>query len=249
MNSFGENPRPQHSADGFATTHWSLVLRVGKRGNVQADDALADLCQRYWFPLYAFVRRRSRDIHEAQDLTQAFFAFLLEKNVLASASPERGRFRGFLLTAIKNFLANEWDRADAQKRGGGTTKLSLDLATGESRLRLEPAYSSTPERLYERQWALTLLELVMTKLQAELAAVGKSHQFELLKDALTGDRQRQPYAHLAQQLNLSEEASRQAVHRLRKRYRELLRAEVAMTVAEPADVGDEINSLFAALGS
>jgi len=224
-------------------------LGAGHRPGREAAEALEELCQRYWYPLYAFVRRHIGDVHEAQDLTQEFFAFLLEKNVLASASPQRGRFRSFLLAAIKNFLANQWDRANTRKRGGGIKRLSLDLETGESRLGLEPAHAITPERLFERQWALTLLELVVTKLQAEFTAAGKAQQFELLKDALTGDRKGRPYATLALQLNMSEEATRQAAHRLRKRYRELLREGVAHTVADPADIDEEINSLFAALGS
>jgi RNA polymerase sigma-70 factor (ECF subfamily) len=248
--------RPPHDdaparwrADEFVTTHWSLVLRAGRRGGREADEALAALCERYWFPLYAYVRRRGVDANEAEDLTQAFFARLLEKDVLAGAAPGLGRFRAFLLTALKNFLANEWNRANARKRGGGRVRLSLDLPGGESRLGLEPAHDVTPERVYERQWALTLLELVLESLRGEFAAAGKARQFELLKDALTGDRPGLSYAAIATELRMSEEAARQAAHRLRKRYRELLRAEVAQTVADLADVEEEIRYLFEALGS
>ena len=234
------------AAGGFQTTHWSLVLRAGNRADREADDALAALCGRYWYPLYAYVRRRSADVHEAQDLTQEFFARLLEKNTLAAASPGRGRFRSFLLTAVKNFLANQRDRDHAAKRGGGARTLSLDWDSGESRLKMEPAHDLTPERLFERQWVLTLLELVMRRLQQECEAAGKAGQFERLKEVLTGGQERLPYAAAAAELGMSEEAARQAASRLRKRYRELLREEVSQTVAEPRDIDDEIRSLFAA---
>jgi RNA polymerase sigma-70 factor (ECF subfamily) len=235
-------------ADDFRTTHWSMVLGAGRPDGQEAAAALAQLCERYWFPLYVYVRRRVGDVSEAQDLTQEFFARLLENNVLAAASRERGRFRGFLLTAMKNFLANEWDKAKAQKRGGGRRPLPLALDAAESRLSFEPAHDLTPERLYERQWALTLLELVVNRLEAEYVASGKVRQFALLKPALTGSRAALDYHSTAVELEMSEEAVRQAAHRLRRRYRELLRDELAQTVADPADVDDEIRSLFATLG-
>lgn len=213
----------------------------------QADQALAALCQRYWLPLYAFARRRVADIHDAQDLTQEFFARLLEKNVLASASPERGRFRCFLLTALKNFLANEWDRSQALKRGGAVEILSLNWDIGESRLNLEPSHDITPERLFDRQWTLTLLEHVILRLQAEFESDGRLRQFEVLKGTLTGERSEVAYADIAAELEISEESARQAAHRLRKRYREMLRAEVAQTVAEPGELEDEIQQLFQTL--
>ncbi len=237
------------SADDFTTTQWSLVLAAGQRGSAEAEHALAVLCQRYWFPLYAFARRRVTEVHEAQDLTQEFFVRLLEKNSLAAASPERGRFRSFLLASLKNFLANEWDRTTAQKRGGDRQCLSLDWEAGESRLSFEPSHSDTPERGFERQWALTLLDNVVRRLQDEFAAVGKSRQFELLKETLTGGRAALDYVAVANDLAISEEAARQAVHRLRKRYRELLRDEVAATVETPDEVEDEIGRLFQALGT
>ncbi len=207
------------------------------------------MCQRYWLPLYAFARRRVADRHEAQDLTQEFFARLLEKKLLASASPERGRFRGFLLTALKNFLANEWNRTQARKRGGRREHLSLDWEAGESRLHLEPAHDLTPERLFERQWTLTLLEHVVTRLQAEFESAGKQRQFEVLKGTLTGERSETAYAGLAAELAMTEDAVRQAAHRLKKRYRELLRDEVSQTVLEPGDLDDEIRELFETLRS
>ena len=176
------------AAGGFQTTHWSLVLRAGNRADREAEDALAALCGRYWYPLYAYVRRRTADQHEAQDLTQEFFARLLEKNTLAAASPERGRFRSFLLTAVKNFIANQHDWDHAAKRGGRGRTLSLDWDSGESRIKMEPAHDLTPERLFESQWVLTLLELVMRRLQQECEAAGKAGQFERLKEVLTGGR-------------------------------------------------------------
>jgi RNA polymerase sigma factor (sigma-70 family) len=241
---------PFHHRDvgqrGFASTQWSLVLRASQPQDLEA---LADLCQLYWQPLYGYVRRRVADVHEAQDLTQDFFAWLLEKHTLASASPERGRFRSFLLTAFKNFLANHWDREKAQKRGGQVRKLSLDLAAQESQFLQTPYHDLSPERLYERQWALQLLERVMTDLQQEYDADGRSHQFEILKASLTGERDRLPYAVMAEQLGITEDAARQAALRLRKRYRVLLRQEVARTVADSESVEDEIRNLFEVLGS
>ncbi|HYV38444.1 MAG TPA: sigma-70 family RNA polymerase sigma factor [Gemmataceae bacterium] len=246
--SSSQDPSPAgRPCNDFTTTHWSLVLKVGQRGNRAADEALAELCQRYWFPLYAFVRRRVGNVHEAQDVTQEFFAFLLEEDALAQATPERGRFRSFLLAALKNFQANQWDRANTRKRGGGRKLFSLEFDMSESRLSLEPAHGMTPEHLFERQWALTLLDLIMTRLQKEYATSGKGAQFELLKGVLIGDKGR-PYAELARELNMSEPAARQAGFRLRKRYRELLRQEVAQTVADVGDVEEEIRSLFQALG-
>lgn len=234
---------------GFATTQWSLVLRAAQPDDSAARVALETLCRRYWFPLYAFARRRVSDIPEAQDLTQEFFLRLLEKNSLAAACPERGRFRSFLLTSLKNFLANEWDRATAQKRGGGRERLSLDWETGESRLSFEPTHTDTPEREFERQWALTLLDVVVCSLQDEFAAAGKSRQFELLKQTLTGNRAVLDYSAIAAELQMTDEAARQAAHRLRKRYREILRDEVAATVESDTEVEDEIGRLFEALGA
>ncbi len=238
-------PLPAHE---FATTRWSLVLSAAKKDSQECGAALATLCQQYWYPLYAYVRRRVSARDEAQDLTQEFFARLLEKNTLASASAQRGRFRSFLLAAMKNFLANEWDKATARKRGGGHQLLSLDLETGESRLCLEPAHHLTPERFYERQWALTLLQLAMDRLQAELASAGTTRQFELLKGALAGDGRSLSYSSIAAELGMKEAAVRQAAHRLRKRYRQLLLSEVAQTVSDPTDVEEEVRDLFEALG-
>ena len=243
------HPRASQPAAQFATTQWSIVLRAGKRGGRDAEEALERLCERYWLPLYAYARRRTGNIDEAQDLTQAFFARLLEKNALAAASPNRGRFRAFLLTALKNFLSNEWDRKQARKRGGGRARLPLDLAAGESRVSLVRADDLTPERAYERQWALTLLGLVVSRLEDEFSKAGKIRHFELLKGAITGEAGAPAYSTIAAELGMSEEAARQAASRLRKRYRELLRAEVAETVAAPDEIDDELRGLFAILGT
>lgn len=234
---------------GFATTQWSIVLRAAQPDDSAARAALEMLCRRYWFPLYAFARRRVATLPEAQDLTQEFFLRLLEKNSLAAATPERGRFRSFLLTSLKNFLANEWDRANAQKRGGGRERLSLDWEIGESRLSLEPAHNDTPEKEFERQWALTLLDVVVRRLQDEFVTADRSQQFELLKETLTGGRAAIDYSTVAAELQISEVAARQAAHRLRKRYRELLREEVAATVESENEVEDEIGRLLEALGA
>jgi len=233
----------------LATTHWSLVVAAGRRDLPQSAAALEALCQAYWQPLYAYVRRRVSDVHEAQDLTQEFFARLIEKEFLAQASAERGRFRSFLLTALQHFLSNEWDKARTQKRGGNRRIFSLDLAAGESRYALEPATTSTPERAFDRQWAMTVIDDVMGRLREELAQSGKAGHFELLHEFLAGRPAPGAYDQAAIALGISVGAAQVAAHRMRLRYRELLRAEIATTVADPADVDDEIRQLIAALGS
>jgi len=249
MDSSSQQAPAAVPAHEFATTHWSLVVSAGKPEGKEAREALSSLCQRYWFPLYAYVRRRVPNLQEAQDLTQEFFLRLIEKNAVARATPERGRFRSFLLASLDNFLANEWDRANAIKRGGGHEVLPLDLSAGESRLNLEPTHNLTPQRLYEREWTLTLLGLAMDGLRADCESTGKLRQFELLQGALSGDGEKLNYSSIAAELQMTEDAVRQAAHRLRKRYRELLRAEVAQTVSNPDEVDEEIRSLLATLGS
>lgn len=248
MDTSWEQSPPRRKSAEFATTRWSLVAGAAGRPDREADAALALLCERYWPPLYAFVRGRVRDVQEAQDLTQEFFARLLEKQVLAQASPERGRFRSFLLASMKNFLANQWDRSQAARRGGGRPIFSLDVQAAESRLVVPSPVTLTPDQIYERSWALTLLEQVATRLRSEFVASGKERQFELLKAALSGDREKLPFAEMASTLGISEDAARQAASRLRKRYREVLKEEVAQTVADFQDVDDEIRCLFAAVG-
>ena len=223
-------------------------MAAGCTNQPAAEQALATLCEKYWFPLYAYVRRRVKDSSEAQDLTQEFFARLLEKDILASAAPDRGRFRSFLLTAMKNFLANDWRQARAQKRGGQRRELSLDFAAGDSRYSLEPGHDLTPERLYERKWVMTLLDRVLDRLRAQYVAESHLADFDLLRPFIGGNRAEASYAEVAKELNLSEGAAKVAAHRLRKRYRNLLRSELAQTVADPADIDDEISWLFRALG-
>jgi RNA polymerase sigma factor (sigma-70 family) len=232
----------------FASTQWSLVLAAGHRSLPASNQALAALCRAYWYPLYAYARRCLGDVHQAQDATQDFFGRLLEKNLLARAQQERGRFRGFLLTAFKNFLANERDKAQTQKRGGGQHPLSLDFNAGDSRYNLEPSHAWTAERLFDRQWALTLLEQVLANLRAEYADDDKETLFDSVKGCLTGEAS-VSYSDLGSALGMSEGAVKVAAHRLRQRYRELLRRAVAQTVADPAEVDDEIRRLFEALGA
>jgi RNA polymerase sigma-70 factor (ECF subfamily) len=236
-------------APRFATTHWSLVVAAGQGDSPDARAALATLCQTYWYPLYAYVRRHGRGAEEAQDLTQAFFAELLEKEYLQDADRERGKFRAFLLTAFKHFLSKERDRASALKRGGGRATLSLDLPAGERRYRLEPADQATPETLFERRWALTLLDQVLARLRQEYAGSGKGPLFEQLKGFLAGEKGPEPYAQLAREFGMTEGAFKVAVHRVRRRYRELLRAEIAQTVDSPEEVDDELRHLFEAIRS
>ena len=235
-------PRP-----AFATTHWSLVLSAGDQPSPQAADALEKLCRAYWLPIYAFVRRQGRSPHDAQDLTQEFFARLLEKKTLAVADPARGRFRSFLLASLKHFLANEWDKARAQKRGGGQRPIPIDAADAETKYGLEPADPATAENIYERRWALALLDQVLRRLRAEYVRDGREKLFEALKPTLTEPSRTVGYAAIAARLGASEGTVKSAVHRLRLRYRELLRAEIAHTVAGPDEVEDEIRNLFAAL--
>ncbi len=250
MSAAKENDKSAPSgAAQFDTTHWSIVLAAGRRSSADSKQALESLCRTYWYPLYVYARRRCADAHEAQDLTQAFFVQLLEKDSLAVAAPERGRFRSFLLTCFKNFLANEWDKAAADKRGGGKKPISLDFAWGESEYSREPAQGIAPEKQYDRQWALTLLDHVLKTLRAESVSAGKGDQFDQLSAFITGDKAPVSYAEIACRLGISEGAAKVAAHRLRRRYRDLLRAEIAQTVADADEVQDEINKLFATLAS
>jgi RNA polymerase sigma factor (sigma-70 family) len=242
-----EHPSRNAQVGNFATTQWSLVLKAGGAEPGKSAEALTALFQTYWYPLYAYLRRQDLSGDQAEDVVQGFFLRLLEKNTLAAATSDRGRFRSFLLTAIKNYLANERDYARAQKRGGNQRLLSLDFGSGESRLSLEPAHSATPERLFERQWAITLLATVMQRLEAEYQQAGKDHHFALLKETLALNGERIGFAALGAELGLTENATRQAASRMKKRYRELIREEVAQTVSKPAEVDDEIRALFEAL--
>ncbi len=231
----------------FATTRWSVVLAAGKSNSAEARDALTVLCETYWYPLYAYVRRQGYDSASAQDLTQGFFARLLEKEDLRNVSRERGRFRSFLLASLKHYLINEWDRARAEKRGGGRRHLSLDFDAAESRYRLEPADPNTPEAIYARQWALTLLDRVFEVLRQEAEDAGKASQFQHVRDFLTGAEPSGSYKQSAELLGMTEGAVKTAVHRLRRRFKERLRGEIAQTVSTEEDVDDEIRHLFEVL--
>jgi RNA polymerase sigma-70 factor (ECF subfamily) len=249
MSSTGSLPA---EGDQFHTTHWSMVVRAQgvpaglATGSTHAHAALARLCEVYWYPLYAFVRRQGHRPHDAQDLTQEFFARLLAKGWLADVQQERGRFRSWLLAAMKHFLSNEWDRLKAQKRGGRAEVISIDEAVAEGRYSDEPADTETAERLFDRRWALTLLERVLAQLRQEFVAEGKATHFDALKGTLTGDAR--AYAEIARELNTTEGAIKVAVHRLRDRYRALIRAEVMQTVASPEDTEAELRHLLASIG-
>jgi RNA polymerase sigma factor (sigma-70 family) len=246
LTSESSRPRTTAPADLFATTHWTVVLAAGRRSTPEADRALEVLCRAYWFPLYAYVRRRGYAKEDAEDLTQAFFARFLEKNYLEGLSAERGRFRAFLLASLKHFLANEWDHSQRQKRGGQTPHLSLDWQTADAQFQLAAPAHSSPDQAFDREWAVALLARVLERLAAECEADGRGHQFAALKDFLASDGETSPYADASQALGLSAGAVRVAVHRLRKRYRQLLRDAITQTVADPAHVQDEIQALFGA---
>jgi len=232
--------------DVFATTHWTVVLAAGKRHTPQSDDALEELCRTYWFPLYAFVRRRGYSKEDAEDLTQDFFACFLAKNYLVGLSAERGRFRAFLLASLKHFLANEWDKSQRQKRGGGATLLSLDWQTADTQFQIAATNEPSPEQAYDREWALALLACVIERLRAECAAENNGRLFEALKPFLTVGKNAIPYPQAAVELGISEGAARTAVHRLRRRYRAVLRDEIAQTLSDPANVAEEMQALFSA---
>lgn len=241
------NGSQAQGASHFVLTRWSVVVTAGRCESTHARDALEQLCRAYWQPIYAFVRRQGHSPADAQDLTQEFFARLLEKNYLQNVDPAKGRFRSFLLASVKHFLANEWDKARAQKRGGERVLLSINSASAETAYAIEPVEQLTPDKIFERRWALTLLAEVMAQLRAEYRSEGKTELFEQLKSTLTGERRSVAYAEIAVRLHSSEGAVKVAVYRLRRRYRELLRSEIAQTVASPEEVEEEIRALFAAL--
>jgi RNA polymerase sigma-70 factor (ECF subfamily) len=244
--SFAEDPAAA-KAQCFATTHWSVVLAAGCGDSPQAAEALERLCRTYWYPLYAHVRRRGYSPEDAQDLTQEFFARLLAKHWLSTADRSRGRFRTFLLGAFSHFLANEWHRAHCEKRGGTQELVSWDQAAAENRYLAEPVDNLTPEKIYQKRWAATLLEQGLSRLREEHVAAGKSEFFEAVKAFLWGEKNTLSQANLAVALGLSEGALKVAVHRLRRRYRELLRAEIAQTVAGPDEIDEELRELMAVL--
>jgi RNA polymerase sigma-70 factor (ECF subfamily) len=243
----GPSGAPSPGCGHFSTTRWSLVLEAGQDANANSQEALAQLCSMYWYPLYAYVRRRGFNPTEAEDLTQGFFARLLEQNIVKGADPARGRFRAYLLGALRHFLSNEWSREHTIKRGGGRKLIPLDLDDAERRYRLEPAHELTPEKIYERGWALTLLDRVVADLREQFVREGKGHIFERLRGSLGGG-ERGSSREIAVDLDLSEGAVRVALHRLRRRYRAMLREQIAQTVASADQIEGEIQYLFAALG-
>ncbi|MHC4725358.1 MAG: RNA polymerase sigma factor [Planctomycetota bacterium] len=231
----------------FATTHWSVVLAAGDSSAPQHREALSTLCQKYWFPLYAYLRRRGYDTHQAEDGTQAFFAQMLEKHYLRGVEPKPAKFRSFLLMALKRFMADQRRRANAVKRGSGKKVLSLNIVAAESQYAIEPAHNLSPEKLFEKSWALTVLEQTMVRLEAELASTGKQELFESLKVYLCGAKDSIPYRDVAIELNMTEAAVKAAVYRLRQLYRRMLRDEIAQTVSTHDQVDGEIQDLFTVL--
>jgi RNA polymerase sigma factor (sigma-70 family) len=234
----------------FATTRWSVVLAAGAdRTSPGARQALTTLCETYWYPLYAFLRSRGHHAEEAEDLTQAFFARLIDKHALQQADPTRGRFRSFLLTSLTHFVANERDREMARKRGGGCPLLALEFDAGERRFQEEPSSDETPERIFDRRWALTVLDRVINRLRTEMSRRGQQTRFDALKTYLTGDTPQLTYAETAAEVGMSEAAVKVAVHRMRVRFRELLWDEIAQTVSSRAEIEDELSHLRSAVAT
>jgi RNA polymerase sigma-70 factor (ECF subfamily) len=246
VNSGDSTPSTGPPRDIFATTRWTVVLAAGNRSMPAADVALEELCRTYWYPLYAYVRRHGHSREDAEDLTQSFFARFLQKNYLEKLRSEHGKFRAFLIASLKHFLANEWDRSQRQKRGGGVPTLSLDWQDADARYQIDPADNLSPDKLYDRAWAVTLLERVISRLREEHAADGKALLFDRLKPFLMLGHGEIPYAQAAAGLAVTEGAARVAVHRLRRRYRELLREEIGQTLSDPAQMEEEMRALFCA---
>ena len=232
----------------FETTHWSVVLAARGDSTAGAKRALATLCETYWYPLYAYLRRQGQSAEDAQDLTQGFFQQILEKGTVERADPERGRFRSFLLTSLKHYVTNEWDKERARKRGGGVRHMSLELENAEGRYQLEPPDDTTPEKVFDWHWALTLLDNVLGKLRAEFVRADKEAVFDRLKVFLGGGSADESYASVGRALDMSDGAVKVAVHRLRRRYRDILRQEIAQTVTSPEETEAEIRYLWSAVG-
>jgi RNA polymerase sigma factor (sigma-70 family) len=247
MTSSASNSVQPEAGDYFVSTRWTVVLSAGHKSSPGSDQALAELCQVYWYPLYAYVRRHGHSREDAEDLVQAFFEKFLQKNYLHNVSCERGKFRAFLLACLKHFLANEWDKATRQKRGGAAHHLSLDWQSAEERYQLEPSDNVTPDRVYDREWAQALLARVLARLKEEYVMAGKGALFEHAKSSLLGKGEGMPHVDAAAGLNMDAGALRVAVHRLRGRYREMLKEEIAQTLSDPAAVQEELRSLQQAL--
>lgn len=231
----------------FATTRWSIVACAGQDSSPESSRALADLCEAYWVPLYGYVKRRVNNDAEARDLTQAFFTELLEKKLIGDADPSRGKFRAYLLGSLKHFLSHQWEKANAQKRGGGRAPISLDFASVDSSIRIEAVDGLTPEQIFDRDWAMTLLSQIMERLKSEYVSSDKAELFEQLKPFLIGRPSGNTWRQVAERLQMTEAAAKMTGARMRKRYREILRQEIADTVSEPEDVDDEIRNLFSTL--
>jgi len=246
LSSEHSTPVSTASGDVFATTHWTVVLAAGRRHTPQAGRALEELCRSYWFPLYAYVRRRGHNKEDAEDSVQEFFARFLAKHYLAGLSAERGRFRAFLLASLKHFLINEWKKSQRLKRGGGKKNLSLDWQTADTKFQVASTSEPSPDKAFDREWALALLAKVIERLQTECEADGKTKLFEQLKIFLTAGKGALSHADAAKNLGMDEPAVRVAVHRLRKHYRLLLREEISQTLADAADVDEEMRALFGA---
>jgi len=246
MTTEPSNPPAHQAGDIFATTHWTVVLAAGRQHSPQAARALEELCRTYWFPLYAYVRRRGYAREDAEDLTQAFFTRLLEKNSFASLDAGKGKFRAFLLASVKHFLANARDKAHTLKRGGGSIPLSLDWQTADTQFQVAATGEPGPDQAFDREWAVALLARVIERLQNECAVDGKANLFEQLKLFLTAGNDEPAQGEVAQALGMEAGAVRVAIHRLRKRYRQLLRDEIAHTLTDQAMVDDEMRALFGA---
>jgi RNA polymerase sigma-70 factor (ECF subfamily) len=231
----------------FTATHWSVVLLAGSNSSPEATEALEKLCRTYWYPLYAYVRRQGHPPHDAQDLTQEFFARLLAKNYLGTVGCEKGKFRSFLLAALNHFMADERDRARATKRGGGKLLISLDEEGAETRYQADMASPLSPDKIFDKRWATTLLEQAFAKLRQEFVAAEKGEKFDRLKIFLEDGTEPGDYAAVGVELEMAANTLAAAVHRLRQRYRELVRAEISNTVASPDDIKEEMRHLFTAL--
>lgn len=242
-----KEPPSMREAAVFATTLWNVVLQAGAEQTAQAHQALEYLCQTYWYPLYAYVRRQGHNPEDAQDLTQEFFARMLERNYIRLADQRRGRFRTFLLTSLKHFLINEWNKANRAKRGGGRQLISLDAQQTESRFLSEAADARSPDKAFDRRWAMIVLERALDQIEQEFIADGRQALFAELKPALTGDSNEHSYAEIAARLGMTEANLKVSAHRLRRRYRELLREEIGRTVDAPAAIDGEMRDLMAAL--
>src|SRR5947209_1766481 len=231
----------------FQTTQWGLVMPTADQRSKTAQAALEQLCRIYWYPIYAFVRRQGQTVENAQDLTQEFFLRVLQDNYFQVADPQRGRLRSFLLTSLKHFLINEWEKARTAKRGGAQSIFSLDEQDAEGRYLTEPIDGMSPEKVYEKRWAVTLLEQALARLRAEYAKQNNGAMFDALKPFISGETAEGGYGALAQRFEMSEGSLRVAAHRLRERYREALRTEVASTLATPTDIDDELRHLMIVL--